>query len=157
MGGMSTTTTTTTTTIRKNSTTSPRAAVSSTTTTKATKTTSTTSPNVSSTTSSTTSEAAAFARRLFRLTIGWRGLQTFASDHAIHNAGVVLVSALWSGTNKNRDVSTGPLARPLARSLAPLTHSLAPHCSLHSRAPLRSLVLSLAYFAHSLARGKVNF
>ena len=28
---------------------------------------------------------------------------------------------LLSGTNKNRDVSTGPLARPLARSLAPLT------------------------------------
>ena len=24
---------------------------------------------------------------------------------------------LWSGTNKNRDVSTGPLARPFARSL----------------------------------------
>ena len=23
--------------------------------------------------------------------------------------------ALWSGTNKNRDVSTGPLARPFAR------------------------------------------
>ena len=28
---------------------------------------------------------------------------------------------LWSGTNENRDVSTGPLARPFARSLAPLT------------------------------------
>ena len=38
--------------------------------------------------------------------------------------------ALWSGTNKNRDVSTGPLARPFARSLAPLTRSLA--CSLRS-------------------------
>ena len=25
------------------------------------------------------------------------------------------VNALWSGTNKNRDVSTGPLARPFAR------------------------------------------
>ena len=32
----------------------------------------------------------------------------------------------WSGTNKNRDVSTGPLARPIARSLAPLTRSLTP-------------------------------
>ena len=32
-----------------------------------------------------------------------------------------------------------------ARSLAPLTHSLAPHCSLRSRAPLRSLVHSLAH------------
>ena len=30
-------------------------------------------------------------------------------------------------------------------SLAPLTHSLAPHCSLRSRAPLRSFVCSLAY------------
>ena len=46
--------------------------------------------------------------------------------------------ALWSGTNKNRDVSTGPLARPFAHSFAPLTRSL-------------------AHFAHSLARGKVNF
>ena len=36
-----------------------------------------------------------------------------------------LYSALWSGTNKNRDVSTGPIARPFARSLAPLT-SLTP-------------------------------
>ena len=26
-------------------------------------------------------------------------------------------TSLWSGTNKNRDVSTGPLARPFARSL----------------------------------------
>ena len=29
-------------------------------------------------------------------------------------------AALWSGTNKNRDVSTGPLARPFARSLRSL-------------------------------------
>ena len=64
--------------------------------------------------------------------------------------------ALWSGTNKNRDVSTGPLARTFARSLAPLTHLLAPDCSLCSRPPLRSLACLLAYFAHSLARGKVN-
>ena len=33
--------------------------------------------------------------------------------------------ALWSGTNKNRDVSAGPLARRFARWLAPLTCSLA--------------------------------
>ena len=65
--------------------------------------------------------------------------------------------ALWSETNMNRDVSTGPLARPFARLLAPLTRSLAPDCSLRSRPPLRSLVRSLAHFAHSLARGKVNF
>ena len=56
----------------------------------------------------------------------------------------------------NRDVSTRPLARPFARSLAPLTRSLAPDCSLRSRPPLRSLVRSLAHFAHSLAHGTVN-
>ena len=59
--------------------------------------------------------------------------------------------ALWSGTNRNRDVSTGPLARPFARSLAPLTRSLAPNCSLRSRPPLRSLVRSLT---RSLARSR---
>ena len=63
---------------------------------------------------------------------------------------------MWSGTNKNRDVSTGPLARTFARSLTPLTRSLAPDCSLRSRPPLHSLVPSLAHFAHSLARGTVN-
>ena len=62
----------------------------------------------------------------------------------------------WSGTTKNQDVSTGPLARPFARSLAPLTRLLAPDCSLRSRPPLRSLIRSLAHFAHSQARGKVN-
>ena len=66
-------------------------------------------------------------------------------------------NALWSGTNKNRDVSAGALSRPFARPFAPLTHSLSPDCSLRSRPPLRSLVRSLAHFAHSLARGKVNF
>ena len=43
--------------------------------------------------------------------------------------------ALWSGAYKNRDVSTGPLARPLA----PLTRLLAHDCSLCLRPPLRSL------------------
>ena len=65
--------------------------------------------------------------------------------------------ALRSGTNKNRDVSTGPLARPFACLLAPLTRSLAPDCSLCSRPSLRSLVRSLAHFSHSLAHGKVIF
>ena len=46
--------------------------------------------------------------------------------------------ALWARTVKNTDCSTGPLARPFARSLAPL-------------------IRSLAHFAHSLARGKVNY
>ena len=63
---------------------------------------------------------------------------------------------LWSITAKNTDKSPGPLARPFARSLAPLTCSLAPDCSLRSRPPLRSLVRSLAHIAHSLARGTVN-
>merc|ERR1711989_100441 len=50
---------------------------------------------------------------------------------------------------KNRDVSTGPFARPLARLLAPLTHSLAPDCSLRSR-PLRSRPLRSRSLTHSL-------
>ena len=57
---------------------------------------------------------------------------------------------------QSTDCGTGPLARPFARSLAPLTRSLAPDCSLRSRPPLRSLVRSFAHFAHSLARGTVN-
>ena len=68
--------------------------------------------------------------------------------------------AQWSGKNKNRDVSTGPLSRPFAHSLALLIHSLAPDCLLRSRPPLCSLVRSLAHFAnfaHSLAHGKVNY
>ena len=69
---------------------------------------------------------------------------------------IKLTNSLWSITAKNTDCSTGPLARPFARSLAPLTRSLAPDCSLRSRPPLRSLVCSLAHFAHSLARGTVN-
>ena len=64
---------------------------------------------------------------------------------------------LQSGTNKNRDVRTGPLARPFACSLAPLTRSFALDCSLRSRPPLRSLVCLLAHFTHSLTRVKVNF
>ena len=40
-------------------------------------------------------------------------------------------NTLWSGTNKHRDVSTGPLARAFALLLAPLTHSLALPCLLH--------------------------
>ena len=49
--------------------------------------------------------------------------------------------AIRGRTAKNQDRATGPLACPFARS--PLTHLLAPHCSLHSHAPLRSLVHSL--------------
>ena len=63
--------------------------------------------------------------------------------------------AQWFRTAKNPDVSTGPLARPFDCSLAPLTRSLAPDCSLCSRPPLHLLVCSLAHFAHTLARGTV--
>ena len=38
---------------------------------------------------------------------------------------VCLFIALWSGTNKNRDVSTGPLAPPFARSFARTARSFA--------------------------------
>ena len=62
----------------------------------------------------------------------------------------------WVRSAKNREVSTGPLARPFACSLAPLTRSLTPDCLLRLRPPLRSLVRSLAHFAHSLAHGTVN-
>ena len=50
--------------------------------------------------------------------------------------------AMYNGWNDyETDVlSTGPLAPPFARSLGPLTHSLAPLCSLRLRAPLRSFV-----------------
>ena len=68
-----------------------------------------------------------------------------------------LTGALWSGSTKNRHISTGTLARPFACSLVPLTRSFAPNCSLRSRPLLRSLIRSLAHYTHSLARGKVNF
>ena len=61
--------------------------------------------------------------------------------------------SLWSITAKNTDKSTGPLHRPFARLLAPITRSLASDCSLCSRPLLCSLIRSLA---HSLARGTVN-
>ena len=64
---------------------------------------------------------------------------------------------LWSRIIKNPDENTGPLACPFAHLLTTLSRPLAPHCLLRSRAPLRSLIRSLAHFAHSLARGKVNF
>jgi len=53
--------------------------------------------------------------------------------------------ALWCKITRNPDLSTGPHARPLARLLAPLSHSLALHCLLRSHTPLRSFVCSLAY------------
>ena len=64
--------------------------------------------------------------------------------------------AQWARSTKSPDESVGPFTRPFARLLVLLTYSFAPHCSLCSRAPLRSLVCSLAHFAHSRARGTVN-
>ena len=58
--------------------------------------------------------------------------------------------ALWFKTAMSRDVSTGPLARPFARSLALLTRLLALPCSLRSRAPLRSLGRLLTLLTPSL-------
>ena len=68
----------------------------------------------------------------------------------------LVASSLWARAAKNTDCSTGPLARPFAHSLDLLTRSVAPHYSLCSRAPLRSLARSLAHFAHSRTRGTVN-
>ena len=65
--------------------------------------------------------------------------------------------ALWSRIIKKPDWATRLFIPSFARSLAPLTGSLAPDCPLHSHPLLHSLVCSLAHFAHSLARGKVNY
>ena len=55
---------------------------------------------------------------------------------------ILTITALWARSTKKTDWSTGPLARPFARSLAPLTCSLALHYLLRWRAPLRSLSLA---------------
>ena len=46
----------------------------------------------------------------------WREREIMESDLPLSST-----ISLWSRTNKNRDVSTGPLARPFARLLALLT------------------------------------
>ena len=78
--------------------------------------------------------------------------QLWCHEISSHTCVQKSVIALWARSTKNPDCSTGPLARPFARSLAPLTRSLAPDCSLCSRPPLRSLVRSLAHFARSPLR-----
>ena len=71
----------------------------------------------------------------------------------IHGPAITVI-ALWFWTFKNRNRSTGPIASLFARSLAPLTHSLAPHCSLRSRAPrAHSFTRSVT---HSRFYGKVD-
>ena len=64
--------------------------------------------------------------------------------------------AIWFRATKTRDVRTGSLARPFDHLLAPLTHSIAPPCSLHSRTPLCSFIYLFAHsLTHSRAHGKV--
>ena len=53
-------------------------------------------------------------------------------------------------------VSTRCRPVPLAHPFAPLIRFRVPPCLLRPRAPLRSLVRSLADFAHSITREKVN-
>ena len=75
-----------------------------------------------------------------------RGARSLAENLGQGGSTSECVNAQRTSSTKNPNVSIGPLARPFARSLAPLTHSLVPHYSLRSR----------ARFAHSFARGKVN-
>ena len=74
-----------------------------------------------------------------------RHLQKNAATHVSSDVAIVVIN-LHSGLKwvKIDVLSTGSFAPLFARLLAPLTHLLAPHCSLRSRAPLRSFVLSLA-------------
>ena len=62
--------------------------------------------------------------------------------------------AQWGRTAKNPDCSTGPLAHPFACLLALFSCSLAPPCSLCSRASLHSLVILLAHFLTPALVGK---
>ena len=65
-------------------------------------------------------------------------------------------TALWSGTDKNRDVSTGPLARPFARpfarSLPTFTHSLAPNAHSFACSAFRALLVCSTALIHSFTR-----
>ena len=54
----------------------------------------------------------------------------------------------WFRTAKNRVVSTGPLTRPFARWLTPLTHLLTPLCSLCSCAWCKSAFFGPAHQLH---------
>ena len=63
----------------------------------------------------------------------------------------------WFRTSQNRDVGIEPLARPLTRSLASLTHSLAPHCPLWSHTLLRMFARSFAPELVGQLNNKVQF
>ena len=76
---------------------------------------------------------------------GWNGLNTFQFFLALSPSSFTpwCWSSPWFKTNKNHNLTTGPLARPFARLLALLIHSLAPHYLLRSRATLCSFIRSL--------------
>ena len=80
------------------------------------------------------------------------------SDYISCGPGIFLhlcSTALWFRTATNPDKSTGPLARPITHLLAPLTRSLAPHCSLCWRASLRAFVHSLDHSLTSELMGQL--
>ena len=54
--------------------------------------------------------------------------------------------ALRFRITKSRDIVTGNIAYPFARSPTPLTHLLASYCSLYLYTPLCSFVRLLAHF-----------
>ena len=66
-------------------------------------------------------------------------LSCFGVFHSVFSLLSKCALAQWAGLVRNS------FARPSARSCALRTHSPAPHCSLRSRAPLCTLVRSLAY------------
>ena len=74
--------------------------------------------------------------KIFHITIDNDDLCDYHFYH--HNSN----HARWFSTAENRDVRTRPLACPLARSLAPLTHSLAPHCSHRTACTIHSFACS---------------
>ena len=103
-----------------------------------------------------------FFSLLNKKTIGLRAhLSTYGDQRPDENYSSEPLSHSWSparactvGQKKNLDCSTGPLAHLFTRSLALLTCSLAPHCSLCSAHFARALCCG--HFALSFARGKVN-
>ena len=84
-------------------------------------------------------------------------LQMFRTDSVARNGKKTVfykdVQLRHSTVGQNQDVSTGPLARQFARSLALLAHLLAPHCLLCLHALLRLFACLLAY---SLTREPVG-
>ena len=65
------------------------------------------------------------------------------------NTATATTAALWSGTNKNRDVSTGPFAHPFARTAHSLTCSALLASLARSAALTRSLARSLRLLPRS--------